>query len=176
MPVNKFLIKGMANVVLTLAFFYGCGWWLLVGQPERLRAREDPVYAEELFSGLLPVEQVLQSRKWHRRGAEPWDCTYAIVRLQAPVPDQPPTREWQNDLGWQYQFGGDWSPTPAAPLKATTRDALEFCGKYWPTELYTALKYARDSAGSWFDRDRIGETLYLYAPRQRLAARIRFGD
>ncbi len=174
MKVNK--LKGMANVLLTLAFFYGCGWWLLVGQPERLRAREDPVYADELFSGLLPVEEVLQSRKWHQRGAEPWDCTYAIVRLQAPALEQPPTRGWRNELGWQYQFGGDWKPTPAPLLGETTRDALEFCRRYWSAELYTELKFALGSSGSWFDRDRVGETLYIYAPRQRLAARIRFGD
>lgn len=166
----------MANVALTLAIFYLVGWWIFVGYMDRLRSIEDPPYATELFGNILPVSEVLASRKWHARDSEPWDCTYAIVRLTGDLPDKPPTRDWDNTLGWRYAYGGNWQASPAAPLGNNTRDALGFCTKYWSLEVLEELKTALYSSGAWFDRDRVGETLFLYAPKQRLAARIRFGD
>lgn len=170
------MLKGLANVLLTLAFFYVCGWWVFVGAPDRKRQREDPVYASELFHGLAPVQEVLASRKWHRKDAEPWDCTYAIVRLTPDAPLVPPVRVRDNDLGWRYVFGGNWIPTPAPKLGDTTRDAIGFCAQYWPNDLTAEITQIIANPGAWYDRDRVGETVYLYAPKSRLAARIRFGD
>lgn len=168
-------LGGMAGVALTLAILWFGGWWLFVGQPDKTRQQEDPVYASELFEGLLPVEEILATRKWHVRGAEPWDCTFAIARLSEDMPATPPSRE-EGKLGWRYQFGGNWKQTPAPKLRSTTRDALAFCSKYWPRPLANELKSALSTHGAWFDRDGVGETLFIYAPKQRLAARVRFGD
>lgn len=170
------LFKGLANVAMTLAFFYFCGWWLFVGWPAHTRATEDPVYAADLFEGLVLVEKILETRKYHGRDAEPWDCTYAIARLTEDAPLTPPTRAYDNPLGWQYEFGGDWLPTPAAPLRDTTRNAVAFCAQYWPVALGREIETALAGPGAWYSRDAVGETVYLYAPKQRLAARIRFGD
>ncbi len=170
------VLRGMANVALTLAFFYLVGWWIFVGYMDRLRSIEDPLYATELFGSFMPVSDVLASRKWHARDSEPWDCTYAIVTLAGEQPHNPPTRERDNALGWMYTYGGNWQASPAAPLGENHRDALDFCSKYWSPELLDTLKTALYSSGAWFARDRVGETLFLYAPKQRLAARIRFGD
>ncbi|WP_154667861.1 hypothetical protein [Leisingera caerulea] len=166
----------MANVGLTLAFLVFVGWWVFVGYMDKLRREEDPVYATELFEDLLPVEQVLETRKWHAKGAAPWDCTYAIARLKTKLPTEPPTRPWRNDLGWQYEFGGSWQKTPAPPLGENTRDSVQFCSKYWPAELTRELQAALYTHGAWYSRDRVGETLFIFAPHRRLAARIRFGD
>ncbi len=170
------LLRGLANVFLTLAFFAFCGWWLFIGYMDRLRRIEDPVYAMEYFEGILPVAEILESRKWHAKNAEPWDCTYAIARLTSEAPEHPPLRPYRNELGWQYEFGGDWAVTPAPELRDTTRNAVAFCAKYWPRDLAIELHSALAAPGAWFVRDAVGETLFIYAPKQRLAARIRFGD
>ncbi|WP_317960112.1 hypothetical protein [Phaeobacter inhibens] len=166
----------MANVGLTLAFFVFIGWWIFIGHMDKLRREEDPLYAIELFDGLLPVEKVLETRKWHAKGAEPWDCTYAIVRLKDVLPAEPPTRSWRNERGWQYRFGGDWQRTPAAPLGPNTRNAIQFCSKYWKDELVAEMQAVLHSDDAWYSQGRVGETLFIYAPQGRLAARIRFGD
>ncbi|WP_188569638.1 hypothetical protein [Cribrihabitans marinus] len=151
-------------------------WWLVVGYADKVRRAEDPVYATELFANLLPVEEILATRKWHPRGAGlDWDCTYAIARLKDSRPEEPPTRG-RAELGWRYQFGGNWRPTPAPKLGDTTRDALSFCSRYWSGPLAEELNAALKSPGSWFDRGAVGATLFIYAPDQRLAARIRFDD
>lgn len=170
------MIKGIANVALTLAFFYGCGWWLFVGHMDHLRRTEDPGYAAELFAGLAPVDEILASRKYHQKGSEPWDCTYAIARLGPDAPVIPPTRAWDNELGWQYAFGGEWKGTPALPLARNARDAFGFCEKYWSKPLAKELDKAMANAGAWYSRSGSSELVFLYAPEQRLAARVRFGD
>ncbi|MCH2163354.1 MAG: hypothetical protein MK098_01695 [Marinovum sp.] len=53
-----------------------CIW----GSFDARRDRDDPGYAERFFQDLVEVDEVLQSRMWHGPGAEPWDCSYAIVR------------------------------------------------------------------------------------------------
>lgn len=187
--IFRLLLKGKANVLLTLAFFLFCGWWLVVGgwwlfigRPEQTREREDPIYASQLFEGLLPVEEVIASRRYHPRGAEAWDCTNAIVRLTNDTPETPPSRVNKSHLGsvdlvpWDFLFGGAWDRTPAPASGPNTRDALDLCSKYWPVPVGHELKSVLYGAGGWFYRDQVGETLFVYARKQRLAARVRFGD
>lgn len=161
---------------MTLAFLYCIGWWLFVGHMDRLRVKEDPIYAAQFFDGILPVEDVLASRKWHSHEAESWDCTYAIARLSPNRPEVPPSRPRINDLGWQYQFGGNWIQTPMPLLSDNMRDAISFCEKYWPQTLSDEIRGILGSFDAWYIRDPIGETIFLYAPQQRLALRVRFGD
>ena len=172
----------MVNVALTLAFFCGCGWWLFVGWPEQTRRAEDPIFAAHFFEELLPVTEVLQSRRHHPRG-ETWGCTYAIARIGDPLPLHPPSRDLRerpvdpNDqTPWDFHFGGDWLETPAAALGANTKDSIGFCQINWPETLQQEMRDAMATPGAWYMRDVSRETLFLYAPEQRLAARVRFGD
>lgn len=79
-------------------------------------------------------------------------------------------------MGWQFQWGGDWQPTPAPALGDTIRDALAFCARRLPEGLALRLQAALETTGNFYTRDRVGEVLQLYAPSQGLAAHIRYGD
>lgn len=125
----------------------------------------NPGHANEYFEDKFEVEAVLASRRWHRLGAEPWDCTFAIVQIAADLPTHPP-ETWQ----------GDWNPTPAAPLGDTTRDAVSSCQHYWSDDVLSWLVRALTEPGSFYARDGVGENLFIYAPSHRIAARIRYGD
>lgn len=163
----------VAGALVALAVFLAGVWWIAFGSWDLLRARDDPGYAEAVFGPILPVAEVLESRRWHRRGAEPWDCTYAIVRLGTDAPAQPPASA--TGTAWWLAFGGDWKPTPEPELRSTIRDALEFCSRYWPA-LGTELQNLLSEPGHWVMRDRVGEDLHLYSAKARIAARIRYGD
>jgi len=160
---------------LSLVGLTGLGLILAVGVPLVLRLGTDPGFARAYFTDLVPYERVLASRKWHRVGAQAWDCTYAVVDLAETAPDRPGSRT-ETAKGWQFRWGGAWQPTPAAALGDTTRDALGYCGQYFSDDLNARLLAAISAPGSWYSRDRVGETLHLYSRPQGLAARIRYGD
>ena len=167
------LIKIPAALLLLGGLFYGIYGFLAVQLPDERRARDDPGHADRVFHGVLDYEAVLASRAWHRRGAEPWDCTFAIVSLPANVPNDPATSTAQE---WFLGFGGDWSETPAQPLGDTTRDALGFCAQYFGADVNQRLAAAMADPGSWYIISSVGETVHIYSAPQRIAARIRYGD
>ncbi len=125
----------------------------------------NPKYTAQYFEGQLEIGKVLASRRWHRLGAEGWDCSYAIAEISPDLPPDPPE-------SWQIE----WKPTPAAPLGETTRDAVDFCRTYYSEDTQARLESALTTPGSFYDRDGVGETVWIYAPRHRIAARIRYGD
>ncbi len=131
-------------------------------------------YAHAVFSGLVVIDDVLASRRWHPLLGEPWDCTYAIVALTDTAPERPPSPK--QITNWKYRFGGDWQPTPEPPLHDTTRAALAFCAQYFSADVATRLRTTLTTPGSWYVRDGVGENLYIYAPKHDIAAKIRFGD
>ena len=142
--------------------------------PEVLRLRDDPGHAASVFDGVVPYETVLESRRWHGRGAKGIDCSFAIVELpDDALPDPPEPTEGRE---WYRHYGGDWQPTPVAPMMNNTRHAPFPCGEYWSETLNAALESAMTQPGSWYAWGGPGETLHLYSAPQRIAARIRFGD
>lgn len=169
------LLRGVANVCLTFAFFYGVWWYLFTWMPENDRQTFDPIYARDVFAARLPVAEVLATRRFHAKDAETWDCTYATVRLGPDAPLQPPT--WQDrEMGWRFRFGGEWVDSPRAELPVNHSDHIDACAEYWPIELFTELKDTLYSPGAWFVHGQYTDTLYLYSNERRLAALIRFGD
>ena len=137
--------------------------------------RENRSYADELFGPILPYGEVLESRRWHRLGERAWACTYAIVALTDAAPAEPP--QTLPDTHWQYVFGPDpWLPTPTATLGDTTRDALGHCATEWSTPTAEKILLAAREPESFYQRDSVGETVFLYSIPQGIAARIRFGD
>ena len=125
----------------------------------------NPHHAAKFFADKFPVESTLASRRWHRLGAEAWDCTYAVVEISQDLPEAPPA-------SWQ----ADWKPTPAEPLGETTRDTLGFCSRYFSEDTQARMKAALGSKGAFYSRGQVGNTVLIYAPRHRIAARIRFDD
>lgn len=173
--VLRAVFEGVFNVLLVFALVLGGAWYVFIHLPEERRRVEDPGYAAEVFSDLVPVAEILESRRWHPRDADDWDCTYAIVKPATNATAKPPTRSGP-ETDWQLAFGGDWFPTPGPPLGDTTRDALGACADRWSAEVRSSVLAAASSPGGWIARDAVGETVYLYAPRQGIAARVRFGD
>lgn len=138
-------IKIPATLLLLGGLFYGAYWYLAIHLPDQRRARDDPAYAGTVFRGILEFETVLASRRWHRRGAEAWDCSYAIVALPEGAALTPPDA---TDRDWFVRFGGDWLPTPTSPLGETTRDAVGFCAQYFNEDLTFWLMAALAEPGS----------------------------
>ncbi|MCR8723203.1 hypothetical protein [Frigidibacter sp. ROC022] len=171
MGVLRSLVRGAVSGTILLALL-GAG--LLWGYPALRRLRDNPGYAEKLFAGVLEHDRVLASRRWHGWGAESWDCSYGIVELSDAAAPTPPTAV--SGDGWQFAYGGNWQASPAPPLNDTTRDALDFCSRYWDAALAGRLERALNTPGSWYIRDGVGETVFLYSVPERLAARIRYGD
>lgn len=160
--------------VLAVVLLVTVSGWMIWRVSSQL---QNPGFAAHVFDGVVPVETIIASRKWHRIGAEPWDCTFAIATLAEGAPVEPP-EDTRADPGWRFRFGGiwPWRPTPAPPLGDTTRDALAVCRSYWSDEIGRTLDHAMSTSGAWYARDPVGETVFLYAPDIRLAARIRYGD
>ncbi|MEX3014800.1 hypothetical protein [Gymnodinialimonas hymeniacidonis] len=167
------LIKIPATLILLGGLFYGVYWYLAIHLPDERRARDDPVYADQVFAGVLDYDAVLASRAWHRRGAEAWDCTYAVVSLPEDASSEPPTSDAE---AWFLRYGGSWLETPMPPLADRTRDAVAFCARYFDDVLNTRLAYALTEGGSWHIIGSVGETVHIYSAPQRIAARIRYGD
>jgi hypothetical protein len=89
------LIKIPAALLLLGGLFYGIYWFLAVQLPDERRARDDPGHVERVFHDVLNYGAVLASRAWHRLGAEPLDCTFAIVSLPANAPQDSATSHAQ---------------------------------------------------------------------------------
>lgn len=157
-------LTGLA--VISILALVGLQVWLWI---------ENRAYARAYFRDLLPSYSVLESRKWHPLLGGGWDCTYAIAELPPDAAAQPPARSGPVG-GWQLAWGGPWQPTPAPALGDTTRDALSFCSRYWPDGVTDRLQRALAEPGSYFERDGVGETLLIWSPPQRIAARVRYGD
>ena len=159
------VLVGVFLVLPVGAFAIYAGWAMLV---------EIPRYADEFFDGVVPYDEVLASRRWVLSG-EPFDCTFAIVRLAPEAPETPETAI-RPGLGWQYYWGGDWAPSPGDYPGENNRDALDACAGNWDAGLQADLLRAVTEPGHWFARDGVGENLYIYSKPLRLAAHIRYGD
>ncbi len=133
----------------------------------------NPRYAEQVFADLVPYDDVLASKKWHGIGDEPRACTYAIVSLRSDAGFDPPTAE---QADWRLVFAGDWKPTPDKSLDDAVRDPATVCRDEWSEETGKRLIHALKAPGSWYWRDGMRETIYIYSQPEHLAARIRWGD
>lgn len=142
-------------------------WGLLV---------ENPTYAKRYFEDLFPVERILASRRWHGPGAGAFDCSYAIAELPADAAPDPGVRHRHGPRAFHMGWGGDWQPTPAAPLGDTTRDTLGACAGYFTDDVNLRLARALAQPGSLYLRGPAGETVFIHAPGERIAARLRYGD
>lgn len=139
------------------------------------KAVDDANYAAAVFDGVVAYDRVIASRRWHLEPAEPWDCTFAIVQLSdaaAETPDEPSVDE----VAWYLSWGGDWQVTPADHPGWQNRDAIRECAHNWSPEVETKLLMAIAEPGSWYAHDGIGDVVYVYSLKQRIAARIRLGD
>jgi hypothetical protein len=166
--VGRFLTSAILIIAVTCVV-------LLVVYPTVRRVFDNPLYADTFFSQILSEYEVVESRRWHPFWGEPFDCSYAVVRINETAPATPPKRS-RDEKGWEFAYGDEWQPTPAPSLGDTTRDAIDFCQRYWESDVTDALVMGLASPGGWYSRDAVGETVDLYAPAHGIAAHIRYGD
>ena len=161
------VVLGGAGLLLSLAVL---GYFAFYGLAAMV---SNPRYAEQVFAGLLPYDDVLASKKWHAIGDEPRACTYAIVSLPSDAGIDPPTGK---QADWRLVFAGDWKPTPERSIDGAARDPATVCSDEWSEETGQRLIHALEKPGSWYWRDDDRETVYIYSQPEHLAARIRWGE
>lgn len=154
------ILLGLIGLVIALPVLAFLAWW---GWAHFVQS---PRYAANFFAGLVEFEDVVESRRWlwgrHPWGGSAFGCTYAIVRIPKTASPTPPAT-WERD----------WAATPVI-VRDGRHDILDECRHLWPDALNARLIRAHDTPGSYY---RSGpEVLLLYAPKEDLAARIRFGD
>ena len=138
--------------------------------------RDNRPHAAKVFDGIVPYDATPASRGWHPPSAGlDRDCTYAAVDRADDALEEPPPRG-RREAERRLAFGGEWQPTPAAPLGESARDALPFCARFWDREPGKRLAVATSSAGPWYVRDPVGETVFVHSLPPRIAARVRIGD
>lgn len=168
-------MRVVADTLFAGLLLCAIGWWIFVARPNEMRARLDPVYAQDVFASLIDGAVTLESRAFHAPQDQGWGCSFAIVELPADAPQTPPTRRGDG-VPWYESFGGSWEPTPVAvPPCDNCRDALRFCASNWPA-LGARLVHVTQASGAWVSQDPVGETIDIWAPQAGLAAHIRFGD
>lgn len=168
-------MRVVADTLFAGLLLCAIGWWIFVARPNEMRARLDPVYAQDVFAPLIDGAVMLESRAFHAPQDQGWGCSFAIVELPADAPHNPLTRRGP-DVPWFEAFGGAWAPTPlAAPPCDTCRDTLWLCAPNWPA-LGSRLRQATQQPGAWVSQGARGETFDIWAPQAGLAAHIRFGD
>ena len=160
----------------------GLGALAWAAPPRAQGARPAPslAYAFHVFGGLLPLDRTLAEQEWHPWPWQGLDCTVVVVALGDGAPAAPPTRG-RDAAGPRDTFGGDWTPTPApatAMLDGAWLEPLDLCAEPIGEALAARLARALARPGAWVAREGCCQDwlMSVYAPADRLAARIRFGD
>ena len=137
---------------------------------------DDSDYAVRVFDGVVAYDRVLASRiSWVAEPEDVWGCTFALVELPAAAALTPGKRA-NGEVAWYLEWGGDWKKTPVDHPGLHQRDTIRDCASNWSPDVETRLLSAISEPGSFYARDGVGETVYVYSAKLRIAARIRFGD
>ena len=136
---------------------------------------DNGAYAARVFE-TLPHEAVLASRRWHHLAdIGGWGCSYAVVRLSADAPADPPLPT--TGRAWYLRWGTSaWVATPDWAPCDTCRDAVQSCSARFDSDTAARLARALGKPGSWAQSDPVGDIVSIYSAPQAVAARIRLGD
>ncbi|MGB2892176.1 MAG: hypothetical protein WBC03_04470 [Albidovulum sp.] len=169
------LIRLIALVLVPLAL-----WSIFRGTPQiilALMSPDDPRqvshgYAERLFDGVLPFDEVLSSR--YSASAPEESCQHVFVRLGVNAPSAPPRAALRHNR--DLRFGGLWRPTPLAFADTAALEPVERCVAYVGRSLSAEIGRVLREPGAQYYRDLTDGTLHLYAPAARLAGRVRIAS
>ncbi len=132
-----------------------------------LLSYQNHVYTDDSFSGVVPYDEVLASRRWQPFFMEnPLNCTYAVVSLCKNAASQPPS-------GWPHE-SPNWVETPIV-YPANSLEIVSPCLDNFSPETRLRLETATKTAGSYYWRYD-SEVTYLYSQKENIAAYIRYGD
>ena len=152
-------------------------WLVLFDVEARWRNnRDDPFYATYYFDGLLAYDRIIASRFW--RNLDYLSCKYGVVSLSAEPATQPPIflQTYADGLDRDHIWPrpAEWRSTPMAGVSEDrwdTSDYVTYCGKQWPEGEAERLSGALKMPGSFY-AERGADTLFIYSPSARIAARI----
>jgi len=144
-------------------------------------------YTKRSAQSIFPDMNISRVLKWKPSHGGPFGCTYLVIRLSQNAAMTPP-RVVIPERGYKSRFAKDgaWRPTPV-PADVDLNDRGR-CLSGWPNgsdfdgakldgygpKLAEILRLP----GAWFSLYGKGEhqVLMIYAPKQRVAMRLRFGD
>ena len=141
---------------------------------DRFRVTQYQDFARDMFSGVVPVENVLSSVVEIGTGFGQATCSAAIVRLSDDAPLAPPAMRPVDRT--DDRVGGFWLPTPQAEPLPGDADALTVCVHAMDGGVLRELRAAINHEGAFVIRDRLNRILQIYAPKARLAAFLRYTE
>ena len=161
----------IAGVVFVLPILIVCLFVLWIV------ASENPRFAHVYFKDIMPISQVVASRRWHNAG---YGCIYAIAELRPDAPSSPPPGTVSR-RNWPIVWPDEWLPTPGPAFAANEAgDSVTLpvfdCAHEWSVEIGKELRRAMMTDGSFYSGGTMTEDFYIYAPTVGLAAYIRYGD
>ena len=145
-------------------------------------------FAEQVFED-IQISRVLAFKETHRTtSTRGYGCTYVVVRLAKDSPRTPPNIHLVS-RGYSRNFAelGAWQDTPL-PSDIELRDRrnclIGMAGFPYKPDGIGIDGYGEDiwsilqNPGAWFSIHGSGEhqVMHVYAPEDRLAVRLRFGD
>ena len=170
-------MKSQLNKIFRVAIYTVIGIGLVRVSWIAFETEQNRNYAAGVFRS-MPVEDVLESRKWLPRLN--LGCTYAVVSLREASPTPPPIERT------------DWNRTPIRfKEEEETRSLGECrnlvckCESEWMPETYQRITRALNEPGSFYyfhrgstpPHDRIyQDIIHIYSPTERIAAQVRCGD
>jgi hypothetical protein len=162
-----------------------------------VRDRENEVYAELVFGGIVDFVRVLASKQWMAftldqlspayelgqmggSGGELF-CRFAVVNLAGSAGASPPeidVKQSPLQMKSPFNFAGDWHPTPISSVELGGLGFRYPCAGEVGKALISRMTAALTSEGSWWrgSSDIFDGALYVYSKPQNLAVRLYYGD
>lgn len=140
-------------------------------------------FAETVFED-IEVSRVLAYKKFH---TSPYGCTFVVVRLAEDPPQKPPNIRLQS-YSYRVNFAdqGAWRPTPMEPtldlgFRKSCLTGVESDGRPEGRGLGghgRAIWKALQKPNAWFSihGGSAHQIMHIYAPEERIAVRLRYGD
>ena len=138
------------------------------------RYRVDKTYAGQVFGGLVPYDDILDSQR-HKGLFN--RCTSVVIALSDSASEDPPSRAGRT---WGTNYGGNWKKGPSPwflidyePVEGSRPyhgDPMMSCAKKnWGDTLYARVKAAARDPDTWW-----AETFgtQLYSKRHGLAVLV----
>jgi hypothetical protein len=161
-----------------------------------VRDRDNALYAERVFEGVVAFDEVLASRQWPPFRSEQLSpafelgqigggggerfCRFAVVRLSDEAPSSPyPVQTEDHDRAPpMFSFQGDWQPTPGPALSGIETNLLHNCERQIGSGVAAEMSDALIVAGGWWHGTPGGHdgALHVYSKPQGIAFRLYFGD
>jgi hypothetical protein len=157
------LLTALMSFAILAFLMTGVNPWYLLQQAVLAR---DPSFAEAVFKDRTAFSRPLSSI-----AAAPDGCAVAIVALNDAAAAKPLRAAY--GTAEPGHFGGWWRDTPFRMRAPAKRDLLEICRAQIDNGTLAQLRAAMHSDGTLVILDPQGDTLQIYARRQRLAAYLR---